>query len=793
MTTFRRRFHARLSRSPLPIYFSLVVMLVVVMLSLPIYTIYTSKLKNQIAIIHKSLIDQVLTTYDGLLQEIDRTSVRLVENATLNRFVFLEQNDLFDSEVEYQLLLKELHGIIANEEKFYSNIGSIYLYIPRTDMIVTSDTVMPLGEYPDRDYVALVADGKQSETWSSARMTSARLVSGYPVPEEVVTLHRNLTNDGLRNDAVLLIDVRMSLFRQTQSWRMENPAALIIAGKDNGLIFSETGGLDNTGALISSALEKRLDAERYIEATARSNYNDWSYSVLIPKQRLFAPMQFITRMTFALSILVLVIGFIMSLYFSRRFHRPLEAALGKWGIGIAPDAGQPESSARASSLQYAIQSLVQSTQSYASLLESNQSAIRSSMLSGLLKNNEWPAETGLGLLPVRDAAFYQVMTCVRDESEDLSEGDKGRIQTAIHNLIKEWFAAELSACGCELVPLDDSSFSLLLYGLSEDPDQPSQEEVMRLLNKLQEQLRPYPQFAWTFGIGNRYEDTELISTSYRESQLAVQYRVFRGKGSLIPFAELLTDENPIQTRSDEWIKYKDRILSGIRSRNVESTRRAVLELCEWMERTPGNSGGRISGSRTAWYRIHYMSYSVFNEMEKLLLELNLDRSSVYPGELPFGKLIETNPTIVEIRAMLLDACERLIRHLEELPSSSKSSYVTSIADYIRKEYGDQQLSLESAAARFGMNPSYLGQLLKKEMNRTFLQLVSEVRMEQAKRLLTDPAIQIQDVAAEVGYGNRSTFIRIFKSQVGMTPSDYRNRMLLERKGEIRDFEHNWMG
>ncbi|MCM3749512.1 helix-turn-helix domain-containing protein [Paenibacillus pasadenensis] len=791
MTAFKRKLYARLSRSQLHVYFALVVLLVVTMIGLPTYTLYTNMLKGQIDTIHKSLIGQVLSTYDGLLQEIDRTSVRLAENAALNQFVFREQNELFESEQEYQLYLKELHGIIANEEKFYSNIGGIYLYIPKSGSIVTSDTVIPLGEYPDGEYVAFVSEGRQSTFWSDVRTTKARMISGYPSKEEVVTLYRNLSNDGLHNDAILFIDVRMSLFRQANSWSENNSAALIISTPDNKLIFSETGEAEDHGALVTKAMENKLDANHYFKSTAQSSYNDWSYSVLMPKQRLFAPTQFVARVTFSLCIAVLIVGLVVSLYFSRRFHRPLEAALGKWRNAAA--GGSPDNADQSGSLQDAIQYLVQSTQSYASLLESNQNAIRSSMLSGLLKNNEWPADTGMGFLPGRDAAFFQVITCVRDESEDLSEQDKGLLQFAIYNLSKEWFAAELPSCGCELVSLDDSSICILLHGLLGDPDQPSEEEVMELLGRLREQLRSYPHFAWTFGIGNRYADADLVSTSFRESQLAVQYRVFRGKGSLIPFGELLTGDNPVQTRADEWIKYKDRILTGIRSRNQETTRRAVLELCEWMERSPGGSRIGASWNRTAWHRIHYMSYSIFNEMEKLLVELNVERSSVYPGEQPFGKLIETNPTVVEIRALLLDACERLIRHLEEMPTASKSTLVVSVVEFIRSEFSDQQLSLESTAGKFGMNPSYLGQLLKREMNRTFLQLLSEVRIEQAKRLLADPAIQIQDVATGVGYGNRSTFIRIFKSQIGMTPSEYRNRMLLDKKGEMDDLEENWMG
>ncbi|THF76265.1 helix-turn-helix domain-containing protein [Cohnella fermenti] len=777
MAKWRTKAYDRLSRSRLPVYFSLVVLLVVLMLILPIYWIYSDRLKNQITRINESLIEQVQSTYDGLLQEVDRTSVRLAENINVNRFIFLEKNGLFDSEEERQLFLKELYGVIASEQKFYANIGNIYLYIPLTGVIVTSDAVMPLSSFLDRDYVAREAAGRTSSSWSEVRTSKARLVSGYPTEEQVVTLHRSLTNDGLTSDAILFIDVRMNLFKQSGSFRSSYPLALLVAGESGRLIYAESGGLDDGGKLVEAYSNGSLNESQYLYSVAQSGYNSWIYTVIVPKQWLFAPMQFISRMTFVLAVVVLMFGLLVSLYFSRRFHRPLEAALAQWR---GRSGGAPDPKVASDSLQESIRSLVRSTISYANLIDANRGTIRNAVLMDLLRNNEWPAEMPIGLAARRGARFYQAIACVRDETAELNERDKGLVQYAVHNLARETFAASGAdaRCGMEVVTIDDNSFGMLLFGLPGEGDELSEREAHEWLCLLQEQLRPYPQFAWSFGIGRRYADDERISQSYRESQLAVQYRIYRGKGSIIPFDELQIDDSRLTASSDDWQKHKDKIISAIRSRDAEAARHSVLQWCEWMERLPRGRRNQIE-----WSRIYYTGYSVFTEIEKLIYDLNMDRAAIYLDDLSFVALMESNPTIVEIRQLLIKTCERMIACLDAQPSAAKSSYVAAIADYLRTEYRDPQMSLESTAERFGMNPSYLGQLLKKEMNRTFLQFLSEVRIERAKQLLADPNVQIQDVAACVGYGNRSTFIRIFKAQVGSTPSDYRNRTLLGAKGE----------
>jgi two-component system response regulator YesN len=792
MARWKMTLHARLSGSRLPVYFALVVLLVVLMLILPIYWIYTDKLKNQITRINESLTDQVLSTFDGLLQEVDRMSVRLTENVNVNRFIFLQKNGLFESEEEYQLFLKELYGVITGEQKFYPNIGNIYLYIPRTGVVVTSNATLPLGLFPDQDFIRLVEEGEQPGAWSNVRTTNARQVSGYPIDEDVVTLHRYLTNDGLANDAILFIDVKMSLFKQFERFENNYPLALFITNANQQLIYAETNALDESGLSVGLDRDKMLEKGEFIRTTALSDYNNWNYEVIVPKQWMFAPMQFISRMTFMLAIVVLAFGLLVSVYFSRRFHRPLEAALAKWRKRESY-GGNNDGVTAPGSLRDSIQSLVHSTMSYADLLDANRSTIRGAMLLDLLRNNEWPSETEppVGLVLKREAPFYQVVTCVRDETAELNERDKGLIQYAVHNRVRESFEQEDvgAACGCEIVPVDDNSFGIVLFGLSSEPfGEPSDEDITSHFCKLQKQLRSYPQFAWTFGIGSRYTDEAFVAQSYRESQLAAQYRIYRGKGSVIPFGELKVNDSRLTPASDEWMKYKDKIIAGIRSRDIEQTRRSVMDLCNWIEKSPYGHRNQIE-----WNRIHYMGYSVFTEIEKLIYDLNMDRMSIYPNDMSFAALMESNPTIVEIRQLLLDTCERMIEYLNAKPSSSKSSFVASVVEYIQQDFGEQQISLDNTADRFGMNPSYLGQLLKKELNRTFLQLLSEVRIERAKQLLVDPAVQIQDVAAYVGYGNRSTFIRIFKSHVGITPSDYRNQMLLEKRGVMRSNDNGVNG
>jgi AraC-like DNA-binding protein len=83
------------------------------------------------------------------------------------------------------------------------------------------------------------------------------------------------------------------------------------------------------------------------------------------------------------------------------------------------------------------------------------------------------------------------------------------------------------------------------------------------------------------------------------------------------------------------------------------------------------------------------------------------------------------------------------------------------------------VTLESAAAHFGFNQTYFSILFKKKASVTFSQKMQEIKMEQAKRLLTTTNLTIEEIAVLTGFSEKSYFHRNFKRITGMTPHQYR--------------------
>lgn len=85
----------------------------------------------------------------------------------------------------------------------------------------------------------------------------------------------------------------------------------------------------------------------------------------------------------------------------------------------------------------------------------------------------------------------------------------------------------------------------------------------------------------------------------------------------------------------------------------------------------------------------------------------------------------------------------------------------------------RRMSLADAAAAADLSPNYLAHLIKKETGRTFIDLVTERRMEKAQELLAHTTLRIAEVAAATGFEDEAYFARRFRLCFRIAPRDYR--------------------
>lgn len=125
----------------------------------------------------------------------------------------------------------------------------------------------------------------------------------------------------------------------------------------------------------------------------------------------------------------------------------------------------------------------------------------------------------------------------------------------------------------------------------------------------------------------------------------------------------------------------------------------------------------------------------------------------------------------EVSSALLKLC--LLEAIRQYTSNSQQSKVAPVLDYIHSNYHDTDLTNESIASIFNYHPYYLSHLVKECTGVTLHQYIIQYRIKIAKKKLITTDDSISNIAWKSGFHSTAYFIKIFKSQVGITPQTYR--------------------
>ena len=112
--------------------------------------------------------------------------------------------------------------------------------------------------------------------------------------------------------------------------------------------------------------------------------------------------------------------------------------------------------------------------------------------------------------------------------------------------------------------------------------------------------------------------------------------------------------------------------------------------------------------------------------------------------------------------------------LRERESRSQSrNMIRQAVEYIDANYADENISLGEVASYTNVSANYFSAVFSQEMRQTFVEYLTQKRMERAKELLRQTDKRSAEVAAEVGYKDPHYFSFVFRKTQGCTPRDYR--------------------
>jgi two-component system response regulator YesN len=131
------------------------------------------------------------------------------------------------------------------------------------------------------------------------------------------------------------------------------------------------------------------------------------------------------------------------------------------------------------------------------------------------------------------------------------------------------------------------------------------------------------------------------------------------------------------------------------------------------------------------------------------------------------------------QSYLVFRLENYFRELVTLVASSSTAAhdaVTRARQIIHERFATD-LSLASVAQEVFVSPFHLSHLFRRMLGMTFLEYLTEYRLQQARVYLEETRDTVAAVAARVGYADPRHFSQLFKKRLGVTPTQHRQRML----------------
>lgn len=135
--------------------------------------------------------------------------------------------------------------------------------------------------------------------------------------------------------------------------------------------------------------------------------------------------------------------------------------------------------------------------------------------------------------------------------------------------------------------------------------------------------------------------------------------------------------------------------------------------------------------------------------------------------------------LYEAMSLLVDSWNRKTDSPQKKASYDYSSdvYVNSAVEYIQRHYS--MIRVNDIASYLGISRYYLAHIFKEKLHVSPQEYLLNYRLERSAMLLRTTGLSIQEISEKAGYENPLTFSKIFKNAYGLSPKNYRAKILTE--------------
>jgi two-component system response regulator YesN len=265
----------------------------------------------------------------------------------------------------------------------------------------------------------------------------------------------------------------------------------------------------------------------------------------------------------------------------------------------------------------------------------------------------------------------------------------------------------------------------------------------------------------TVTIGRRYPTLDLVHVSYAEALRAQWLKTSLGRNAVIH----IDDARLVSPLAKPYpVALERALIHQIRLGQSETCRDLLSQLVDYLLEIPYDPPEMI----------HTRFVELIALISRAVIETGASSSRVL--QISHERVMALNG--LRAGAELKEwALETLGALQHEVSFKEPGDQVVERAlQFMDDNFGRPDLQLKEVAAAVHVSPSHLAHLLRTHVGASYVKYMTLLRMEEGKRLLVETDLKVAAIAVRAGYDDPAYFYRVFRREVGVTPSQYRRRV-----------------
>jgi Response regulator containing CheY-like receiver domain and AraC-type DNA-binding domain len=645
---------------------------------------------------------------------------------------------------EVNIAINQINSYKAN----YPYIYSVYVYNSYYQTFYTTlnnCVISNQKDFFDKEVIGLM---KSPDVNAKLLPIPHRIPGTFPLnPQTSIAnvytyIFHNLTN--LRSGNVVILNI-------SQEWIREMIQALDKNSADNTYI------IDNKGILVSSNIKANVFTDmskyNYVQDILKSDSNTgyfvqnvdgvktlityvsaeealgWKFIRITPYSMIMDKISRMKNMTIFISLLILFIGFTISIFISKKLYKPFNGLLYKMN--------KLNSEIRNEQKQEFLRALLHNKYDY--------------------QNPSLQRDFDKFDIKMDVQSYFMLIIIKIDHYERFCNQfnckDRDLYKFAILNI-----ASELCGEKFTNVTVDTSEDNMVMLLSSPAIQDSLDAELENILKNIQLNVEKYFQISLSITVSNFEKDVYNMGDLYNQTLALSKYRIFKGHRCIL-YPESIRASNlteyiyPLEKEK----KLIDSLLLG-KTADVKTIYLNII--------SDAAKSSYINFNSTLLRVVIAVNTgtSMIEKNNTLFLSNNLN---------DFISKLNSMETLEEINLHFFSIFDLISENLKENKSVKYDKLISQIIAKIDKDFTDQNLTRESLADSVNMSPGYLGQLFKNSTSKSISDYINDKRIEKAKELLISSKYTVNEIVEKIGYINVSYFCTFFKKLNGITPNEYR--------------------